>query len=223
MVKYIDAHCHAYAPPEIGVICNATQMTNWPNVIKQLNPDQDVYGAIGIHPWFIKSLPDNWESELTALLRAYPDLMIGEIGLDKHRPDMDGQMRVFERHLDIAHELNRGVCLHCVGAWERVAHILRIRRNALPRFVLAHGYNGPENQIEKFALEYNMYFSYGPRNLARALRISHTPINRILSETDTDNPSGVIGVVNQISEILHIDHEEMADIIYANTKRMLYK
>ena len=29
--------------------------------------------------------------------------------------------------------------------------------------------------------------------------------------------------IKQISEILHIDHDEMADIIYANTKRMLNK
>ena len=223
MVKYIDAHCHAYTTPDVGVISNAAQIADWPHVIKQLNPDGDIYGAIGTHPWFINSLPDNWESELISCLQINPELLIGEIGLDKHHPDIDGQIRVFERHLDIAHEFNRGVCLHCVGAWERIAHILRMRRNVLPRFILAHGYNGPENQIKKFASEYNMYFSYGPRNLARTSHISHTPINRILSETDTDNPSGVIGVVKQISEILHIDHDEMADIIYANTKRMLNK
>ena len=52
-------------------------------------------------------------------------------------------------------------------------------------------------------------------------RLHATPLTRIIAETDSQNPNNVISVVNKIAEILDVAPEKMADIIYANTIRML--
>ncbi len=219
MPKYIDAHCHTETVPTVGAIVNAAQITDWGRVT-DLAVD-GVFGAVGVHPWYISGLPTDWLIKLRDVLVANPCLHVGEIGLDKYKPNMELQISVFKGQLLLAHELGRGVSIHCVGAWERMAHILKMSQNKLPQFILAHGYNGPINQIQKFADSYNMYFSYGPREIANPARILETPHNRILAETDSANPSNIVDVVNAIADILHVDRTEMADIIYDNTMRML--
>lgn len=186
-----------------------------------IDDNSDIFGAVGIHPWHISSVYNGWDADLTDLLMGYPELMLGEIGLDKHRPDMDAQIAVLNIQLNIAHKLNRGVCLHCVGAWDKLLFLLKQNQNELPRFVLSHGYTGPVADTEKLSDRYNMYFSYGPRDLIKPVRLIATPLDRILAETDSNNPENVISVVKGISDILGIAPGKMADIIYANTTRML--
>ena len=152
-----------------------------------------------------------------------PCLHIGEIGLDKFKPDLNTQISVFETQIRMARELERGVSLHCVGAWDKVLHILKTNQNKLPRFILSHGHTGSALDIPEMAERYNMYFSYGPRNLQNVARLHATPLTRIIAETDSKNPNDVIMVVNKIAEILDVAPEKMADIIYANTIRMLKK
>ena len=221
MQEYFDAHCHVTTTPNIGVICNSAHQKEWERVACLSNPAKKIYSAIGIHPWYINELTDNWRSELRDMLLGDSNLLIGEIGLDKHYPDMVGQVDVFVNQLELAHELQRGVCLHCVGAWEHMLQILKAHRNKLPSFIVAHEYSGPKDIIKKIAQKYNMYFSYGPRSLKNTSRILCTPIERILSETDSDTPDDVIDIVAKISAILNVDHDKMADIIYNNIQRML--
>lgn len=221
MQKYFDAHCHVLVAPNIGAICNSAHQKEWERVARLSNPAKNIYSAIGIHPWYINELTDNWRSELRDILLGDSSLLIGEIGLDKHHPDIMGQVDVFVNQLELAHELQRGVCLHCVGVWERIIQILNSFGNKLPPFIIAHEYSGPIDVIKKYAQKYNMYFSYGPRSLKNTSRILCTPIERILSETDSDIPDDVIDIVAKMSAILNVDHEKMADIIYNNTQRML--
>ena len=120
MKKFIDAHCHLFdcdLPDNIGAIVNATNPAEWRAVIECAHKNPSVFGAIGVHPWCVADLADGWDAQLRNLLTENPDIMIGEIGLDKHKPDMDAQMDVFVRQLEIAADLGRGVHVHCVGAW----------------------------------------------------------------------------------------------------------
>mgnify|MGYP002511211201 CR=1 FL=1 len=154
MQKYIDAHCHLTNNATLGdiltratkinviwAINNAAKISDWPDIIEISEKNHDIVGAIGIHPWYISDVPDNWSDVMQDLLLQNPQIQIGEIGLDKHKPDMDLQISVFEQQLSLAHELGRGVSLHCVGAWEHIARILRVFQNKLPCFILAYAYN----------------------------------------------------------------------------------
>lgn len=223
-MKYIDSHCHLSSDTHIcgvGAIYNAVQPSDWRAITSAIDDNSDIFGAVGIHPWHISSVYNGWDADLTDLLMGYPELMLGEIGLDKHWPDMDAQIAALNIQLNIAHKLNRGVCLHCVGAWDKLLFLLKQNQNELPRFILSHGYTGPVADTEKLSDRYNMYFSYGPRDLIKPVRLIATPLDRILAETDSNNPENVIGVVKVISDILGIAPGKMADIIYANTTRML--
>lgn len=226
MTKYIDAHCHTSDNPillNVGAVYNATRPSDWFEIMGAVDVDADIYGAVGVHPWFVSDLPTDWVGTLRDILINNPCLHIGEIGLDKFKPDLNTQISVFETQIRMACELERGVSLHCVGAWDKVLHILKTNQNKLPRFILSHGHTGAVIDIPKMAERYNMYFSYGPRNLQNVARLHATPLTRIIAETDSKNPNDVIMVVNKIAEILDVAPEKMADIIYANTIRMLKK
>ena len=226
MIKYIDAHCHLSQPPAeltVGAVYNAVHQSDWDHIVCAADEQNNTYGAIGVHPWYISEIADNWEFQLQDLLCKNPELFVGEIGLDRHRPDMENQTRVFCSQLLLAHELQRGICLHCVGAWDKILNIFKVFQNRLPHVILSHCYSGPAQNIKKLGDKYNMYFSYGPRNLQDTTRLCATPLDRIIAETDGYNPNDIVSVVNRISVVLNIAPEKMADIIYQNTMRMLKK
>ncbi|MDW2958497.1 MAG: TatD family hydrolase [Alphaproteobacteria bacterium] len=226
MAKYIDAHCHLMSNTEIvrarelgvaGMICNGTRPSDWGDIVHLVRGNNDVYGAIGVHPWFVDDLPDNWDLELRKTLIANPDLMIGEIGLDKTRPNIDMQISIFIRQLDMAYELKRVVHLHCVRAWDLILHILKQRQNKLPPLFVAHGYSGTPDMMSKLISDYNFYFSYGERALNMPCRIQQTPHDRILVESDGDTPANVVGIAMHVASIANIT----TDLIYENTTQVL--
>lgn len=227
MVKYIDAHCHLSQHPtnniNVGAIYNATSQFDWQPVIDAQNIEQDIFGAIGVHPWYVSDITDDWAAQLSELLKQNPNLLVGEIGLDKYKPDIETQTQVFCTQLLLAHDMGRGVCMHCVGTWDKVLHIFKMFHNVLPPVILSHCYSGSPDDIKRLSEKYNMYFSYGPRNLQDTTRLTVTPLNKIIAETDGMSPSDVITVVNRIAGILNIAPDKMADIIYKNTIRMLGK
>lgn len=226
MVKYIDSHCHIPDNPillNVGAVYNATHPSDWSKIIGAEDVESGVYSCIGVHPWFVSDLPADWAENLRDIMINNPQLQVGEIGLDKFKPDLNTQISVFETQIRMAGDLERGVSLHCVGAWDKVLRVFKENQNKLPRFILSHGHTGPVIDIPKMAEKYNMYFSYGPRDFQNTARLHATPLDRIVAETDSQNPNNVISVVNKIAENLDVAPEKMADIIYANTIRMLKK
>lgn len=237
MSKYIDAHCHLLDAPDINfamesaravsvdtfVIAPATP-AQWCDIVKLTHDNKNIFGCIGIHPWNVSELPQNWVYDLEKNLIKNPKIMVGEIGLDKNRPNMELQTDVFVRQLKIAHKMSRGIHLHCVGCWDKILQTLDENKHALPQFILAHGFTGRAEDIKYIADKYNIYFSYGPRSLQQKLskaRILKTPLSRILTESDGVDSTVVPLLVSQISEILNVETDILADIIYKNTKQIL--
>lgn len=237
MPKYIDAHCHltnntalsgilAHATKinVIGAINNASKFSDWNNVIEISEKNHDIVGAIGIHPWYISDVPDNWSDVMQDLLLQNPQIQIGEIGLDKKHPNTDTQIHFFVQQLQIAHNLQRGIFVHCVGMWDKLFEFLKTYENKLPKYIILHSYNGPIQNMNKISEKYNLYFSFSPRNLKSkkfAQYLTKLPVTRILAESDADKPDLVVNVVDGMAKILNLEHENLADIIYNNTIRIL--
>ena len=221
-MKITDAHTHLTKISDCDiVIYNSATPDDWGRIVNMVAESGGrAHGAIGVHPWCVSDLAQNWYCALKKILSENPDLLIGEIGIDKHHPNIVLQQDVFVLQLQLAHELQRGVSVHCVGAWDKVLGVLKMCRNALPPFILFHSYSGPVLEIEKLAQQYNAYFSYGVRSLQSPERILHTPQNRILIETDESDIS-VSEILYSMSEILSVAPEKMSDIIYENIIRML--
>lgn len=229
---YTDAHCHL-APdagnPEIACrIYNATRPTDWAAAIDIAERDDDRnFAAVGIHPWYITDATADFADEISNILTAHPNLMVGEIGMDKFHPDIPRQIEIFTTQLEVAHKFRRPIHLHCVGTWDKILRIFRERGAKMPPAVVAHGFTGDAGQIQMLADKYNMYFSYSAAHAddKTIARIVATPMDRILIETDTFNPVDEIPELDTINDMVAgvygRDTDEMAEQIYQNIQRII--
>ncbi len=225
-MKIIDAHTHIdyitsdFQPDVVGCICCATMESDWEKVIDLMNKNNCVYGAFGVHPWFVNSVSDGFNVRLESLLNTNSCYMVGEIGIDKYKPDMDKQIDFFTKQFDIAVKLKRTVCLHCVGAWDKILHIFKqYKKEDLP-IIIIHGFNENED-ILKGLLQYkNIFFSVGENCVyGKNCRIEQIPSNHILIETDGKKDVILSNLVDVITKIKN--ESNMPDIIYRNTQRIL--
>lgn len=188
-MSYFDAHLHL-VPDELILravskdvrtfFVNATSPKDWQVVLAQSNRLLGVYPCLGIHPWFIDECVPFWEQELKKQLKENPIAMVGEIGLDGTRPDMDKQMDIFFRQMKIADEMGRAAHIHCVKAWPQMLEILGQFKGVQ---ILMHRFSGDEVLVQKLRFM-NAYFSVINANV-----LSIVPDTRVLVETDA--PDGL--------------------------------
>ncbi len=226
-MKYVDAHCHLkpnqILPDDVGVaITNAGQMDDWDNVLNLANGDGHIYGAIGVHPWYVAGRTDNWLNVMQDILAKNPMIGVGEIGLDKNKPDMEIQVNVLQSQLKLANNMGRIAHIHCVGAWDKILSALK---QDTPPAIVFHAFDASPDIVNQL-LRYNSYFSFGhsicnPLRLRAQNAVRLVPHDRILSESDSGTPDDVIGVVKTISEILMQPLAVTIDTIYNNTMELL--
>lgn len=234
MMKYIDAHCHILSDAQMrgaaacGVgrfVVNATGPADW-NAVIDLAWCENVYGAIGVHPWFVADVGADWELKLIDILKNNARLMVGEIGLDKNRSDFDIQQSVFIRQIQIAHDMSRVAHIHCVGAWGKMLDVLRSME--LPPAMVFHGFSGAPELVADL-VDMGAYLSFGAnvrdtkyKKMRNALVV--VPENRILVESDAPDVSTPDRIPNTVAEIARIrdeNPEHMAKIIFDNTMGVL--
>ena len=216
MFDYFNAHCHfltasTFIPDNVGAVNNSAKISEWDFVIEYAQQSNNIYVAIGIHPWYIDGLPNNWDVLLQDKLLAYPDLTVGEIGLDNKYANMDAQIDVFMRQIVIANALKRGLHIHCVGVWDKIEVILKNQKFADIPFILFHRFNGV---ISDWLGMEKVYFSYSPVKSMK--RIAETPQNRLLLETDSENVADIVQWTNRVADECKISK----DVFVNNAKRM---
>lgn len=228
MINYTDAHCHIISAPcpdtLVGRICDATQQPEWDKI--QTILDDRTFACIGVHPWHIKTVTQNWDSELRDMLIQNPRLMVGEIGMDKYHDNMTAQEQIFITQLKIAAQLRRPVHVHCVGAFDKILHIFKELNNSLPPLVVIHAFNGDTDIIQQLADKYNVYFSYGaPQDAKAESRILNTPQERLLVESDAfDNDTAIQKIeetTNTLATIFGQEPNEFSEQIYQNFQRVI--
>ena len=196
--------------------------SDWNNIVDLAKQDKRVYGAFGVHPWFVESLKDGYSIRLENLLKTDSSYMLGEIGLDKYKTNMEKQVEVFMTQLDIAVKLKRTVFLHCVGVWDKMLHILKqYKQNELP-IIVVHNFDENDMILRQLLKYKNVFFSIG-KNVVydRNYRIEQIPMNRILIETDAKKDVLLKDVLINLIKIK--DDKTIPDIIYNNTLRVLNK
>ena len=225
-MKIIDAHSHIdyithnFQSDVVGTCCCTTKESEWGVLVDIMKTDNRIYGAIGIHPWFVDNIDDSFDSRLSNLLESNPGLMVGEIGLDKYKPNMEKQIDVFIKQFDIAIRFHRNVFIHCVGAWDKILHILKqYKKSELP-IIIAHDFNGSFEILQFLLNNYNIMFSVGKNAVYdRICRIEQIPLHNILVETDGKQNVILNDVIEKISEIKN--ESDMGNIIYNNTLKVL--
>lgn len=225
-MKIIDAHSHIdyithlHQPDVVGTVCCATDESQWAKLLDLMRQDKNIYGAFGIHPWFIDSVFDDFEGILFKLLQSDSFYMVGEIGLDKYKPDMDKQLDVFIKQFDLAVKLKRSVFLHCVGAWDKILHVLKQYKPSDLPIIVAHGFNEKENILQNLLRYDNIYFSVNKIDIySEKCRIDQIPNNKILVETDGKSDVNMKNLVNQISQLKN--ESDIDKIIFNNTQKVI--
>lgn len=237
MQKYINAHCHLQNFNNVaqvlqnaefvgiyGFISDAASVNDWEKLLELKKKYENVHVGIGIHPWYINEYSESVLEYMRNILKNNPDIMVGEIGLDKYKADIKKQEDIFIKQLILAAEFNRSAHIHCVGAWDRLLHILKGLREKVPHLMVLHGFAGSVEISRSLLREYNVFFSFSPviNNWKSRLNvIKEMPLDRVLVESDDANPDVILEVVKKIAEVLGLSVAQVADVIYDNSQRFL--
>lgn len=189
----------AMADGVAGMVVNGTGDRDWADVLTLARQYPDlVHPAFGCHPWFVHTLPANWECQLERLLDSQR-ATLGEIGLDRWKPDLpwDGQEAVFRRQLRLAHRRNIAVSIHCLRAWGPLVACLE--SEPLPaRGFLLHSFGGSLDIAQRL-IPLGAHFSISghlahPHRQHQRDIIKALPIERLLVETDAPDqlPPGAL-------------------------------
>ena len=208
-MNFYDAHNHLQddrfggrqtellaACADVGVarmVVNGACESDWPQVLALARENPIVLPSFGYHPWYLHERTPNWRENLGKFLAEVPSA-VGEIGLDRWKPDLsyDGQEEVFLAQLKLAAERDLPVSIHCLQAWGRLHELLRDHARPARGFVL-HSFGGPAEMIPAFT-QLGAYFSFPgyflhERKLRQREAFKQVPPARLLIETDAPDQS----------------------------------
>ena len=208
--KVIDTHCHldsarfdpdrgevldrAFAAGVCGLVVPAVGPGSWERLLEWPVRQARIQVGLGLHPQLLPELPevedDRNLAALEALLARGGAAAVGECGLDgpsAAAAPMARQLRVLERHLELARRHRLPVLLHCLRAHQELIALLR--KVPFPEGgVVLHSYSGSADQVRTYA-GLGCHFSFagpvtfeGARRSLEAARV--VPADRLLLETD---------------------------------------
>lgn len=236
-MRLIDSHCHLDFPvfdhdrdtviahsQALGVekmIVVGVTRQHWSRLWDTVSNHDGLYGAFGLHPYF---LAEHQDSDIPALVeqlslyRDHPKLCaVGEIGLDFLLQELDPkqQIHLFEQQVAIAAEFKLPVIIHSRRANAQVTAILK--KAKLPRAGIIHAFSGSyEEAMEYIKLGFLLGFG-GAATWPRATRLrtvlKQLPISSIALETDSPDmpPEWLVGQRNSPEQLTHIC-QHLADI-----------
>jgi len=161
---------------------------------------------------------------------------IGEIGLDSTYTNSDEEIKkqeeVFKTQLSYAEKFAKPVSIHSRKTLDQILEILPSYK--IPS-VLLHWFDGSKKQLQK-AMDLQCYVSFGPvmvYSQDKQVLLSKADKDRILVETDGpvrfsrcfENKTAQIDFIPSIvfcaSKILHMNYDELCNVIEQNSQRYL--
>lgn len=260
-MRLFDSHTHIYAREYdadredviararaaglVGILVLGEDLDSSQRAIELAEAHKGVYAAAGCHPHNAASMDDAAFARLAELAAHERVVAIGEIGLDVYRnlSPREAQLRVLDRHLDLATELSKPVAVHCREAHEAFlpiaeawsAKLGRRLRDGRPLGVM-HYFSADialgRRYVELgFLISIHTSVTY-PKNtqlhdVARTL-----PLDCLVVETDSpygapqsirgkrNEPSYVLEAVKQIAELRDEPIERVAEATTENACRL---
>jgi TatD DNase family protein len=244
---YSESHCHlrsiceeaVWKAEKAGVELVLTAGIDVPSskeAVKIAGKLSIVKGCVGIHPWRADSYSVASLSLLKDLAREPEVVAISEIGLDymgrrtteweftEEYIDPNVQKTAMRGQIGLAKELGLPVLVHDRTPSEEVLDILD-EEGIIEVGAAIHGFNkSPE--YAKRCVEMGVYLSIGKRSIGAANEnlmeaIYQTPLEWLLTETDSGDPTGVIVVAEKIAELKGITKEQAGKATTDNLKRLI--
>lgn len=210
---FFDSHCHFdfadfdYDRDSVWHECLAKGICNliipgvspkqWNSAVALANHYDGIYCAAGLHPWWAEQELGSGElanylselkEEIVLALGNAKCVAIGECGLDASIDfPMDIQQKIFDTHVQIAHEKKMPLIIHCRKAHNDV--LQRLKSYDLPAGGVIHGFSGSYEMANQYwAMGFRLGIggtityerAHKTREAARQL-----PLEAILLETDS--------------------------------------
>ncbi len=195
--------------------------------------------AIGLHPLDAKKWTSNTAEQILAHARSDQRVVaIGEMGLDFFKADnRDWQLDVFWAQLEIAHQLQKPVIIHCRDAANSLrATLQQFRHKHGPIQGVMHCWSGTPEETQWF-LDLGFYISFSgivtfKRSESIQASAKMVPIDRLLVETDCpflapvpkrgarNEPAYVRYVAQAIAELRQMPLETLAEFTTRNARQL---
>jgi TatD DNase family protein len=261
-MRIIDAHTHLHKTPAtaaslaavlsraaakgvIEAIVCGTSPNDWDEIEQICNQNtHKLHPGYGVHPWYVKDLKEGWMEELEKKLRENKTAHVGEIGIDKHFPnlaDIETQKAVMIEQVEIAKKMQRSVTIHCVKAQAEVMEVLKtcqFHKTGIP--IVLHSFNGNLEQLDQYLkFSDHIYFSlnckFNRDNVMRKI-----PLNRLLIESDSpdqlsseyslepfadsdgtkiNDPSQIRFLLSRLASARGLSETDLAEALFENTVR----
>jgi TatD DNase family protein len=220
------------------VIAVATTADDSAQVVRIAHAHRGVFASVGIQPNHVaEAKPGDWGRivETVAMPRV---VAVGETGLDRYWDftPFALQQALFAQHLDLAHERDLPVVIHCRDCERDI--IEQLGRLGRPTRGVLHSFTGTIDDARAFlALGLHVSFA-GMVTFANrkfdALRAvaAEVPLDRLLVETDspylsphpfrgqTNEPARVVETARVIARERGVGVEELAAATTANARRL---
>ena len=194
-----------------------------------------VKGSVGVHPWYADEYNDDVGKRFREIAKNPEVVAISEIGLDyigrmtkewvreEEYIDKDIQMETLSKQLKLARDLEYPAIVHDRSEGMDLLELLLDTRNTESGLAI-HGFSKDAEYAEK-AFENGIYLSVGLRTLQNGDQnfleaISITPIEYLLTETDSGDPHGVLEVCSRIAKIKDLTRDEVGRITTENLMKL---
>ncbi len=245
-ISYADAHCHLvpewFTMEEIEKIVDKSSKNNVNLIINSAtDPKHYEFGletskldtiflTIGLDP---TKITNKKFDEFTKFFYKHKSdiIAIGEIGLDFHwikeQDKREEQENFFNKLIDFALENDKPIVIHSRGAETRAIELLK-QKGA--EDVLMHCFGGTEEQAREIST-LSWYITVPTSAIYRQnfqKILTSVSLDSLMFETDSpfhslekdqkNDPSSIPTLCRHASRILEIEEENLAEIVYNNTR-----
>ncbi len=193
-----------------------------------------IYPALGIYP------PDaltketgkpqqfDVDEEIKFILKNKENVFaIGEVGMDFKNGTQEDQEPIFRKMIELAIKLDKPLVVHSRKAEEQVINILE--EYDFKRIIM-HCFSGKQSLVKR--IRKNSWWFSIPTNIVRDEHfqriVKETPISQLLTETDApflspfkdkkNEPAFVTETIKKIADIKKLNHVDVINLIWKNTK-----
>jgi TatD DNase family protein len=239
----IEEVCHRWREQGVSTLVHSCVHPDEFETIRELSLKfPELYCSVGLHP--LDS--ERWEGEKTVqkilnFAQSHSKVVaIGEMGLDFFKDQKkDLQKEVFWQQLEIAHQLNKPVIIHCRDAATTLREMLTEFNQQRGKIKgVMHCWAGNPEETQWF-LDLGMYISFSGVVTFKNAHTVHesakiVPCDRILIETDCpflaptphrgkrNEPAFVIHVAEKLAQLRGESVETIAEKTTKNAQRLFH-
>lgn len=250
-----DTHAHLYFPEIINnieeilsragdagierIIVPAVDLETSLKVLTIAEKYEMIYCALGVHPCDVVKNEFSVIDELEKLLHHEKVVAIGETGLDYYwdRSNIEKQKSFFKLHIELAKSFKLPVVIHTRESTDDAIEMI-IKNYDKYLCGQFHCFSGSTEHLDKILSLENFYVSYCGnityKNFSGTDVVSKTPVDRLISETDSpflppvpyrgkkNEPAYIIHTLNKISEIKNVEYNNLLHNITENVNKLFF-